>query len=92
MAKSTGLGIMELATLFDFFYKNKLDFIYLDPARIGVREARDRQHRTVGVDVDDGIAGARRRQHHRGHPTGGAVRSEERRVGEGCRSRWVPYH
>ena len=26
-----------------------------------------------------------------GHP-GGAMRSEERRVGKECRSRWSPYH
>ena len=25
-------------------------------------------------------------------PTGGVIRSEERRVGKECRSRWSPYH
>src|SRR5258705_9392184 len=34
------------------------------------------------VDVDDGVA--RRMHHHK--------RSEERRVGKECRSRWSPYH
>src|SRR3712207_9288216 len=28
----------------------------------------------------------------RGRPRGGEVRSEERRVGKECRSRWSPYH
>ena len=26
------------------------------------------------------------------NPTGGFIRSEERRVGKECRSRWSPYH
>ena len=27
-----------------------------------------------------------------GYPEGGIARSEERRVGKECRSRWSPYH
>ena len=31
-------------------------------------------------------------RHKGGHPDGGKQRSEERRVGKECRSRWSPYH
>ena len=62
---------------------------YIDDITMNVREraaaglegAAERLQ-TVADTVEDGLSGAARR----------ASRSEERRVGKECRSRWSPYH
>src|SRR5260221_14527304 len=38
------------------------------------------------------VARAARRAERKGRESGTALRSEERRVGKECRSRWSPYH
>src|SRR3712207_7999831 len=57
------------------------------PAARHVRvELRDRRHEELAACVD------RRRAGRRGPPPADVRRSEERRVGKECRSRWSPYH
>src|SRR5256885_16693271 len=51
----------------------------LDPQALGAREVGQRDIGVFGI----GQACAKRQR---------AVRSEERRVGKECRSRWSPYH
>ena len=46
----------------------------------------------VGVDLGGRVMGARRAAFINVPPVGGLLRSEERRVGKECRSRWSPYH
>src|SRR5688572_32276045 len=61
----------------------------------GPREPRRAFHeRRSGPRARPARPRAGRRQHHRGPSRRGPheVRSEERRVGKECRSRWSPYH
>ena len=43
-------------------------------------------------DVRDGLKPVHRRILFAMHELGNVLRSEERRVGKECRSRWSPYH
>ena len=45
-----------------------------------------------GVEAIDIIKAALTPEEYRGYLKGNALRSEERRVGKECRSRWSPYH
>jgi len=50
-------------------------------ARAGIRDLVGRDATAVLAELVDRLA-----------PAGGTLRSEERRVGKECRSRWSPYH
>src|SRR3712207_9200178 len=52
----------------------------------------DQLRRTLLAEGLDRLAVGELRQHATVHERGGDVRSEERRVGKECRSRWSPYH
>ena len=46
----------------------------------------------MGIIVDTLAAGEPLPEKYRDHNLTGTTRSEERRVGKECRSRWSPYH
>src|SRR2546427_11291840 len=49
--------------------------------------------RQAGPALEGAVKGAGLRKPHAGRDVGqGQIRSEERRVGKECRSRWSPYH
>jgi len=59
--------------------------VLADEAAAALREGEE-------LSLDDAVAYARRARGERGRPAAGWDRSEERRVGKECRSRWSPYH
>src|SRR5256885_4628645 len=74
----------------------KDDYLIVDsrPIKIlALRDPKDLPWRSLGVDyVIESTGRFTNRDDAAKHLAAGAKRSEERRVGKECRSRWSPYH
>src|SRR5439155_12458443 len=87
-----GLGemVIKWAVVIFFFFQ----------AEDGIRDGHVTGVQTCALPISGGRFGRRRhrrgytglRRHRRGLWRGRRLRSEERRVGKECRSRWAPYH
>src|SRR5476651_2615498 len=75
------------------FLKVPADRLLADFAALGLAEPRPRQpSREVYGRMDISVATAGEPSDRAAPPDDAPARSEERRVGKECRSRWSPYH